>query len=142
MNPTIQLTNSAGAFYKWASVALRVGNFTGRLSVTVVQVPYLVLLVLALIAFLIMVLFICESALRFINNGMVLIFIMPVMGLCSGIIYSDSMFWIQKRNQLENPRSYAMGMAGTMTDYGVIISTALGTGLEIGLKALHPEDWN
>ena len=34
-----------------------------------------------------------------------------------------------------------MGMGGTMTDYGVIISTALGTALELGLKALHPEDW-
>ena len=94
VNPTIKLTESAGTFYKWASVALRVGNFTGRISVTFVQVPYIVLLILAGIAFLIMMLFIFESAFRFINNGMVLIFIMPIMGLCSGIIYSDAMFWI------------------------------------------------
>ncbi|KAH0570817.1 CLN3 protein [Spironucleus salmonicida] len=141
VNPTLIFGGEEKTYYRVAAFAIRIGNLIGRTSILYYTFPYWSLAVFSAACLCLFVLFVLQSLYRFITSIWIMLAICPLIGFCSGVIYSDTMTWVQKRNLHPNQRSYGLAVAGMCTNLGVICSSLIGSGVEILLKKAHPGDW-
>ncbi|KAH0575994.1 CLN3 protein [Spironucleus salmonicida] len=141
INPTMIFHGDEKIYYKFAAFFLQGGVLIARSTTTLFSVPYWTLPLFSLSGWGLFVLFALQSVYRFIYSIWVMLIFVPFIGICSGFCYSNTIWWMQKRNPLKGERSFALSFSGMVTNFGICIATAVGIGMELLLKAQHPADW-
>ena len=134
INPTLRFNGDEKAYYKYAAAAIRLGNFTGRLSIRLIKTPYGALLVFSSITNVLFIIYMLQSIFRFVTAMYVMLILGIILGLCSGVNYANSMHQLQIRVHDEPTRKFALSFASVMANIGAVIATILGTGMELWLK--------